>query len=74
MSNLHCRLDSNIKVIHAFAFGLLLLLFASAAAQEPALSKPRYQMPPKAIADLVDAPRSPVVSISPDQEWMLLLE
>jgi len=74
MSNLHCHLDSNNKAIQIFAFGLLLLFFTSAAAQEPTLSKLHYQMPPKAIADLVDAPRSPVVSVSPDQKWMLLLK
>ncbi len=32
-----------------------------------------YQMPPKVIADLVDAPNTPNVNISPNQEWMLLL-
>jgi len=74
MSNLHCRLDSNNKITRALTFGLLLLLFVSATAQEPTLSKLHYQMPPKAIADLVDAPRSPVVSVSPDQKWMLLLK
>jgi len=32
-----------------------------------------YQTPPKAIADLIDAPPTPVVSVSPDKAWMLLL-
>jgi len=32
-----------------------------------------YQTPPKAIADMIDAPQTPLVSISPDQETMLLL-
>ena len=31
-------------------------------------------MPPKAIADLIDAPPTPGVSISPDDRWMLLLD
>jgi dipeptidyl aminopeptidase/acylaminoacyl peptidase len=33
-----------------------------------------YQMPPKALADLIDAPSTPTVSLSPDRTWMLLLE
>lgn len=32
-----------------------------------------YQTPPKVIADMIDAPQTPAVSISPDQETMLLL-
>lgn len=33
-----------------------------------------YQMPPKAIADLIDAPPTPDVSLSPDRSKMLILE
>jgi dipeptidyl aminopeptidase/acylaminoacyl peptidase len=33
-----------------------------------------YQTPPKAIADLIEAPLTPGVSISPDHEWMLFLD
>ena len=33
-----------------------------------------YKMPPKAIADLVDAPVTPNVSISPDKKNILILE
>ncbi len=33
-----------------------------------------YQTPPKAIADLVDAPLTPQVSIDANGEWMLLME
>ncbi len=32
-----------------------------------------YQMPPKVIADLVDAPTTPVVSVSPDRQTLLLM-
>ena len=38
------------------------------------LAKSEYRMPPKAIADLVDAPLPPSVSIGPNQNWMLLME
>ncbi len=31
-----------------------------------------YKMPPKAVADIVDAPWTPRVSLSPDHEWILL--
>ncbi len=33
-----------------------------------------YQMPPKAIADLIDSPPIPYVSINPTHNWMLLQE
>ena len=33
-----------------------------------------YQMPPRAIVDLVDAPMTPQVSVGPTGEWMLLME
>ncbi len=33
-----------------------------------------YKMPPKAIADLVDAPATPSVSVSPDKQKMLIME
>ncbi len=33
-----------------------------------------YQLPPKAIADLVDAPPTPLVSFSPNHQWMLIMD
>lgn len=47
---------------------MLSLLSTAMTAQE----NTGYQMPPQAIADLIDAPPTPGVSISPDQQWMLL--
>jgi len=35
---------------------------------------PAYQRPPEEIAKLVEAPLTPFVNISPDKQWMLLLE
>jgi dipeptidyl aminopeptidase/acylaminoacyl peptidase len=32
-----------------------------------------YQLPPKPIADVIDAPDPPDVSLSPDRRWLLLL-
>ncbi len=49
---------------------ILAVLFYGASAQEPTA----YQMPPKAIADLIDAAPTPGVSISPDASKMLLLD
>ncbi|MCP4573868.1 MAG: prolyl oligopeptidase family serine peptidase [bacterium] len=50
---------------------LLVLLPTLAAAQDAAVS---YQMPPQVLADMIDAPPTPFVAISPDNEWLLLLE
>lgn len=51
---------------------LVTVLPSAASAQgDPALP---YQMPPAAIAALVDAPPTPSVSISPDRQWVALLE
>ncbi|MEZ4935178.1 MAG: hypothetical protein R2788_23970 [Saprospiraceae bacterium] len=33
-----------------------------------------YQIPPKPIADLIDAAPTPGLSISPNDEWLLLME
>lgn len=34
----------------------------------------KYQTPPKSLADVVDAAPTPAVDISPDQQWLLILE
>ncbi len=39
-----------------------------------AFSQTTYQTPPKAIADLVNAPSTPAVKFSENGDWMLLLE
>ncbi|HEY5611457.1 MAG TPA: prolyl oligopeptidase family serine peptidase, partial [Thermoanaerobaculia bacterium] len=49
---------------------VLSLVSAVALAQE----SETYQMPPKEIADLVDAPLTPGAITSPDQKWILLVE
>ena len=33
-----------------------------------------YRLPPQDLVDLIDAPPSPAVDISPDGEWMLMIE
>jgi dipeptidyl aminopeptidase/acylaminoacyl peptidase len=59
------KTDRNISLFIAAVFSLS-LLSAPAAAD--------YQMPPKAIADLVDAPPTPSVMRDPSNQWMLILE
>lgn len=35
---------------------------------------PKYQVPPKPLADLVDAPSTPSVQVDPNHEWLLILD
>jgi dipeptidyl aminopeptidase/acylaminoacyl peptidase len=64
--------------IHRFTRQILLtvLLFILSAVFSLAQTSesPEYKLPPKAIADLVDAPPTPYVSIDPMYRWMLLQE
>lgn len=50
---------------------LLLLVIACAAFAQPAT---KYQMPPKPLADLIDAPAFPAAIDSPDAQHLLLAE
>ncbi|WP_266368589.1 S9 family peptidase [Tellurirhabdus rosea] len=56
--------------LSARALWLAALLPLTTLAQDA----PTYLTPPKAIADLATAPPTPSVSISPKNDWMLLLE
>ncbi len=53
------------------ALCVLLLAPALASAQDAAVS---YQMPTQVLADMIDAPPTPWVAVSPDNEWLLLME
>jgi dipeptidyl aminopeptidase/acylaminoacyl peptidase len=46
-------------------------LFISCPSAVPAQE---YQLPPQAVVDLLDAPPSPSVRLSPDARWMLIVE
>jgi hypothetical protein len=50
---------------------LIPVLIASAAEAQESL---KYQLPPDEIVKIVDAPQTPLVSISPDKQKMLLME
>jgi len=49
---------------------ILLLGIASSLAAEA----PRYQLPPPAMVEMVDAPQIPQTSLSPGNEWLMLQE
>jgi dipeptidyl aminopeptidase/acylaminoacyl peptidase len=53
--------------------GLLLLLVVTPL-QAAGDSQTDYRTPPKPIADIIDAPQTPSVDLSPDGKWMLLEE
>lgn len=57
------------------AAALLLSVSLSHAADPPKNpAAAEYLLPPKAIADLIDAPPTPGVNVSPDHTWLLLTE
>jgi dipeptidyl aminopeptidase/acylaminoacyl peptidase len=47
---------------------LACLGYSGLAAQQP------YRLPPQVIVDILDTPPLPAVSVSPDRQWLLLLE
>jgi dipeptidyl aminopeptidase/acylaminoacyl peptidase len=53
-------------------FAVLLALFLLAPGST--LAQEGYRTPPAALAQLVDTPSTPSVSISPDRQWILLTE
>ncbi|MBD3169260.1 MAG: prolyl oligopeptidase family serine peptidase [candidate division Zixibacteria bacterium] len=64
-----------IQIIVIVSFFTLFLILFSSTVPDAAVSisdDDGYKMPPKHIADLVDAPWTPGVSISPDYEYLLI--
>ncbi len=53
---------------------ILLMLFGLAYGVSWSQDNPGYQRPPEAIAKLVEAPLTPMVTLSPDKNWMALME
>ena len=63
------------RLAHA-SVSMLALLFvfvAGPALAQETVAPEGYQMPPEALAHLVDAPTTPAVSLSPDHTHMLLM-
>jgi dipeptidyl aminopeptidase/acylaminoacyl peptidase len=50
------------------------VLAASLGAAGPVAAQTAYRLPPKEIVDILDAPPLPSVSVSPDRQWLLLME
>jgi dipeptidyl aminopeptidase/acylaminoacyl peptidase len=65
---------AGIRGGHVVSVGLIMSLMAVFAASALAVEQQEYMRPPEAIARLIDVPMTPVVSVSPDREWMLLME
>ena len=50
------------------------ILIALSFIQNYSFAQEVYQMPPKAIADIVDAPPTPSLDFSPDHQWLLIMD
>jgi len=74
MAKVEARFFSRFRHTFLVLAFVALLIGCSVLAHDAVAGEHEYMMPPQAIADLVDAPLTPGVSISPDQEWMLLLQ
>lgn len=59
-----------MKRILSFLFLIAFFCISVLSAQDSG----GYKTPPKALADLVDAPQTPYISVSPDEEWLLLIQ
>ncbi len=57
---------------------IIVLFFACSAGPREAFagaeSGQEYRLPPKAIADLIDAPLTPAVGLGPHRQWLLLMQ
>ncbi len=68
------HVDKTLLRVFVLAFPLLLLLAGPVAGQDRSPAQQVYNVPPKAIVDLVDAAPTPSVSVGPKRQWMLLME
>ena len=64
--------DLALALSMSIAIGIIFYRIAFAQGSSP--TQLQYLMPPRAIADLADAPLTPSVSVGPNQDWMLLME
>lgn len=61
--------------MHRGFLGRFLLLLACVfSAQQHTYAQSGYREPPQEVVDIIDAKPSPSVSLSPNREWMLLIE
>jgi dipeptidyl aminopeptidase/acylaminoacyl peptidase len=52
----------------------LIVACAALLGASPAAAQSTYRLPPQTVVDILDAPPLPAVSVSPDRQWLLLLE
>nr|MBN2277864.1 S9 family peptidase [candidate division Zixibacteria bacterium] len=52
----------------------ILILFGIESAPGMNPAEQTYQSPPQVIADIIDAPPTPLISVSPDSRWLLLMD
>jgi dipeptidyl aminopeptidase/acylaminoacyl peptidase len=76
MITLFNSINKKFQIFHFMTLILLSLLVFISLITIPNYSYAQqvYQMPPKAIADLVDAPPTPSMDFSPDNQWMLIMD
>jgi len=68
------KIEQCSRVFWLITLSLLSLLIGFLIIQEISYAQQVYQMPPKVIADIVDSPPTPSVDISPDNQWILIME
>ena len=66
-----CRNSGNRSVS---VLPIVLLLFAGAVFVSELRGQGGYRLPSKEIVELVDAPLTPLVSVTPDYQWLLQME
>ncbi|MFT5316556.1 MAG: dipeptidyl aminopeptidase/acylaminoacyl peptidase [Candidatus Krumholzibacteriia bacterium] len=67
-------MNYRIRSLRSWCFGAVLALLPMAAFAQDDSTDMGYQMPPQVLADIIDAPTTPGVSLSPNNEWLLHLE
>ena len=63
-----------VNFLKRIGLAAMLSSFVALPAALVALETPRYQSPPQAVIDMVDAPLIPQTLLAPNREWLMLLE
>lgn len=61
-------------MISKYFYSIMFVLFFTMADFAYSQEKTDYRLPPEDMIKIIDAPQAPSVSVSPDREWMLLLD
>ena len=68
------RLCRNSRNRSVSVLPIALLLFAGVVFVSELRGQEGYRLPSKEIVELVDAPLTPLVSVTPDYQWLLQME